>query len=265
MFEGAPDQSDEPWIKLADALGKTYPTAGGREKAIDLSGVDSGWATDRVYRFCATRPNVFALDGREPVGLPWLGTPVKKDIKDQRKRVVAKVLLYPVGLFDVKAAVVAGMANLVQGASEAGAWPRGTLHFGAALCDPDFAKEMTAERLVDADEEARSSVSRRARRLIRPKAGRQWKKIVGRVNDWFDATVYAFALGWFLQNKRRLTLDRWADLLKQVHGSDDEPQDLFAVAEENPFVKPAAKVTPKTDASKPAKSAPRKTKWKSYQ
>src|SRR5690606_11284868 len=63
VFEGSPDQSDEPWIKLADALGRTYKT-GGVEKAIDLSGVDSGYATNRVYMFCRSRPNVFALDGR---------------------------------------------------------------------------------------------------------------------------------------------------------------------------------------------------------
>lgn len=257
VFEGAPDKSDEPWIKLADALGRTFPTPSGGEKSIDLSGVDSGWATDRVYRFCAGRPNVYALDGREPIGLPWLGTPVKKDIKDQRKRVVAKVLLYPVGLYDVKTAVTAGLANLVQGPSEGGQWPRGTLHFAAKLCDQAFAMELTAERLVDADEEARASVSRRARRLVRPKAGRQWKKIVGRVNDWFDATVYAFALGWHLQNRRRMTLDRWADLLRQVHGDPDREHDLFAAAEENPFAKP------QTARPKATKTRSR-SQWKSY-
>lgn len=236
VFEGPPDQSDEPWIKLSDALARTYPTASGtREKGIDLSGVDSGWSTDRVYRFCAGRPNVYALDGREPIGLPWLGTPVKKDIKDQRGRVVSKVLLYPVGLYDVKTAVTAALANLVQGIGETGQWPRGTLHFASDLCDAEFAKELTAERLVDADEEALASTGRRARRLIRPKAARKWQKITGRPNDWFDATVYAFALSWHLQNKRRLTLDRWADLVRDLHGPADEAQDLFAAADENPF------------------------------
>ncbi|MFC6656535.1 terminase gpA endonuclease subunit [Roseibium salinum] len=70
VFEGAPDQSDEPWIALADALARKYPGAGGLERSIDLSGVDSGWATQRVYRFCSGRPNVYALDGRESRPLP---------------------------------------------------------------------------------------------------------------------------------------------------------------------------------------------------
>ncbi len=234
VFEGAPEQTDEPWIALADALMRTYPTAGGGEKGIDLSGVDSGFATDRVYRFCAGRPNVFALDGRHQPGLPWLGTPAKKDIRDHRKRIVAKVMLYPVGNYDIKTAVTAGLANLVQGPDEKGNWPRGTLHIAADLCDQAFAEEMTAERLVDAEEEARETVNRRARRLINPKAGRVWKKVIGRANDWFDATVYAFALAWQLKHQRRLNAERWTDLLLSVHGRPAEP-DLFSVAEEGPF------------------------------
>jgi phage terminase large subunit GpA-like protein len=131
------------------------------------------------------------------------------------------------------------------------------VHFASDLCDPDFAKELTAERLVDPDEEARTSISRRARRLINPKAGRVWKKIVGRTNDWFDATVYAFALGWHLQSKRRLNADRWADLLLAVHGAPAEEGDLFAAAEENPFTAQPSK--PKG----PARPRQRK-KWGSY-
>lgn len=228
VFLGAPDQVDDPWIELADALGRTYPTAGGgAEKGIDLSGVDSGFATDRVYRFCATRPNCYALDGRHPIGLPWLGTPVRKDIKDAQKRRMGKVLLYPVGLYDVKTELVAGLSNLVQGPDRnSGAWPRNTIHLSPELCDEEFAKELTAERLVDPDEEARASVSRRARNLISPKAAREWKRIVGRANDWFDATVYALALAWHLETKRRLTLEKWGELVAQVHGKEPEP-DLF--------------------------------------
>ena len=237
IFMGAPDQTDEPWIELADALGRAYPGAGGLEKGIDLSGVDSGFATDRVYRFCAARPNVFALDGRHQRGLPWLGSPTKRDIKDQHKRIIAKVLLYPVGLYDVKTAVTAALANLVDGANDKGQWPRGTIHFAADLCDEEFAKELTAERLVDPDEEARASIGRRARRLINPKAGREWKKIVGRANDWFDVTVYSYSLFWHLTRKLKLTLDRWNDLIVDVHGKPVE-QDLFSLAKDSVFVKP---------------------------
>lgn len=256
VFEGAPDKVDDAWIALADALGRKYETAGGGQVGIDLSGVDSGFATDRVYRFCAKRPNVYALDGRHAPGLPWLGTPVKKDIRDQRKRIIAKVLLYPVGNYDVKTEVVAGLVNMVEGPDRTGRWPRNTLHLTPDLCDEEFAKEITAERLVDPDEEARATISRRARRLIRPNAPREWKRIVGRPNDWFDATVYAYALAWHLEHKRRLNEARWADLLMTVHGQETAP-DLFDAAA-SPFErKPSL-----PSAEREQRKAARRDKWK---
>lgn len=256
VFDGAPDQVDDAWIALADALGRKYEAAGGAQIGIDLSGVDSGFATDRVYRFCAKRPNVYALDGRHKAGLPWLGTPVKKDIKDQRKRVIAKVLLYPVGNYDVKTEVVAGLANLVEGPDKAGRWPRNTLHLTSELCDEEFAKEMTAERLVDPDEEARATISRRARRMIRPNAPREWKRIVGRVNDWFDATVYAFALAWHLEHKRRLNEARWTELLLTVHGQPPAA-DLFEAA-----ASPFERKRPTASVENQKRRALRRDMWK---
>jgi phage terminase large subunit GpA-like protein len=257
VFEGKPDQDDEPWLALSDALGRKYHTAGGGEVGIDLSGVDSGFATDRVYRFCANRPNVYALDGRHKPGLPWLGTPVKKDIKDRYKRIIAKVLLYPVGNYDVKTEVVAGLANLVAGPDNKGRWPRNTLHLTPDLCDEAFAKEITAERLVDPDEQAGATTTRRARRLIRPNAPREWKRIVGRANDWFDATCYATALGWHLEHKRRLNEARWADLLLTVHGKPAAP-DLFEAAA-SPFER---KPVPVSAADRDKAKAARREKWK---
>lgn len=257
VFEGAPDQSDEPWIALADALGRTYRTAGGGEKGIDLSGVDSGFATDRVYRFCAGRADVFALDGRHGQGLPWLGTPTKKDVKDRHKKRVARVLLYPVGAYDIKTEVMGGLANLVLGPSAAGEWPRNTLHLTSDLADEDVAKELTAERLVDPDENAQQAASRRGRRLIKPTAAREWLRIVGRKNDWLDVMVYAFALAWHLVHKRRLNADRWGELIVAVHGRVSET-DLFAAADEGPFK--AAAVPPAAPPPSPS-SGRRRSGW----
>ncbi|WP_182417137.1 terminase gpA endonuclease subunit [Bartonella sp. HY038] len=240
VFEGSPEQSDDPWIELSDAQARQYPTASGLMKGIDLSGIDSGFATDRVYRYCASRANVYALDGRAPKGLPWLGTPVKRDVRDHNRRLIAKVQLYPVGNYDVKTEVVASLANFMQGQDSKGAWPRNVLHLPPDLCDEGFAQEITAERLVDPDEEARASVNRCSRKLISSRAPREWKKIVGRKNDWFDITVYGFALGWHLEHKLRLTQERWADLLLQVHGKPAEP-DLFNKPIDGPFAKQGMK------------------------
>ncbi|MCR6672190.1 terminase gpA endonuclease subunit [Devosia ginsengisoli] len=246
VFEGAPDQSDEPWIALADALERKYQ-AGSGERGIDLSGVDSGYATDRVYLFTRARPGVFALDGRpRKAGASWLGSPTKQKVKDQRGRVIAKALLYPVYGHDIKTSVMAGLANLVQGQSELGQWPRNTLHLLPELADEAFIKELTAERLVDPEEEARNSVSRRARHLINPHAPREWKRIIGRQNDWLDVAVYAKALAWSLQARMRLDEKKWAELLLAVHGQMETP-DLFN-ANNGPF-EPQQVEAP---ASKPA-------------
>ena len=252
VFEGAPDQSDAPWIALADALGTQYETPSGKTKGIDLAGVDSGFATDRVYRFCSGRPNCYALDGRHKQGLPWLGTPVKRDIKDAHRRVVAKVMLYPVGLYDAKTEVVAGMANFVQGPDATNTWPRNTLHLTRDLCDDEFAQEMTAERLVDPDEPAGGNAKKK--RLVLSRAGRVWSRLPGRKNDWFDATVYALALAWHLEHKRRLNADRWNELILALHGAEED-RDLFAAADSGPF---ASDTKPRrTDAERGA----RKQKW----
>lgn len=237
VFEGAPDQVDDPWIALADALGRTYPTAGGTEKGIDLSGVDSGFATDRVYRFCAGRANCYALDGRHKRGLPWLGTPVRRDVKDRYGRKIAAVQLYPVGLYDVKTEVMAGLANLIQGPDATGRWPRSTTHLTPDLCDEAFAREMTAERLVSPDELGTDSPNQRRKRGIKPASAAEWMKMPGRQNDWFDVAVYAFALGWHLEKRDRLTAERWADRLIAVHGSEPEP-DLFTAEASGPFKAP---------------------------
>ncbi len=233
VFEGAPDQVDDPWIALADALGRTY-RAGSGERPIDLSGVDSGYATNRVYLFTRSRPNVYALDGRpRKPGAAWLGSPTKQKVKDQRNRVIAKALVYPVYGYDIKTSVMAGLANLVAGQNALGQWPRNTLLLPPELADEAFIKELTAERLVDPDEEARKAVSRRARNLINPHAPREWKKIIGRQNDWLDVTVYAKALVWHLQHKLQLNEERWAELLRTVHGVSEMP-DLFSM-DSGPF------------------------------
>ncbi len=250
IFEGAPDQSDEPWIALADALGRKYPGAGGLERGIDLSGVDSGWATQRVYRFCSSRPNVYALDGRKTQAVAWLGTPTKQAIVDEYKRKIAQVMLYPVNAYDVKTEVMAGLANLVLGKDANGKWPRNTFQIAADLCDDDLALELTAERLVDPEEELKKSVNRRSSDLIDPRAKKEWKKISGRKNDWFDVSVYGFAIAWYLETKLRLNQERWSNLLLDVHGQPVTP-DLFTVAAEDPFHK---KETPKMSLAELSKT-----------
>lgn len=267
VFEGEPDRSDEPWIALADALQERYPTCGEETLGIEFAGVDSGFATDRVYRFCAGRANVVPLDGRHKPGLAWLGTPVKREVKDRFDRKIADVMLYPVGNYDVKTEVVGGIANRIAGPSEeTGTWPRNTLHVAPSICNEDFARELTAERLVDPEESIQTSVGRKAR-LISPQKAREWKKLPGRKNDWFDCAVYATAIGWHLERRKRLTLERWGDLLITVHGRLPGVEDLFSVAEESPFEKSRSRVAAQSGDATPSRSErpSRRGRWNTYQ
>jgi phage terminase large subunit GpA-like protein len=179
------------------------------------------------------------LDGRKTQAVAWLGTPTKQAIVDEYKRKIAQVMLYPVNAYDVKTEVMAGLANLVLGKDANGKWPRNTFQIAADLCDDDLALELTAERLVDPEEELKKSVNRRSSDLIDPRAKKEWKKISGRKNDWFDVSVYGFAIAWYLETKLRLNQERWSNLLLDVHGQPVTP-DLFTVAAEDPFHKKEA-------------------------
>ncbi len=148
--------------------------------------------------------------------------------------------------------IVAGLANLLQGPDASGAWPRNTLHLTADLCDAEFAQELTAERLVDPDEPVGGNAKKK--RLVSPRAGREWRKLVNRKNDWFDATVYAFALAWHLEHKRRLNADRWNDLILELHGGDPDDVDLFGAADTGPLA-------PQTSRISAAEREARKQKW----
>ncbi len=96
------------------------------------------------------------------------------------------------------------------------------MHLTSELCDEEFARELTAERLVDPDEEARASSPPRPQPHQPEGAARVEEDHRRRANDWFDVTVYAFALAWHLERKWRLSAERWADLLVEVHGRSVE-------------------------------------------
>lgn len=244
VFEGDPAQSDEPWRKLADALGRTYATAGGVPKKIDLSAIDSGFNTYRVYEFVAGRPNLYAVDGRAKGrvhGSWWLGSPKKVEAKSKSGQKVAKALLYPVFAHDIKSEIMAGLANLAAGPGEDGRWPHNVVFLTPELADTSFIQELTAERLVKPSD-AVTRMSRGKRRRYAPaNDAPTWLPVFGRPNDWLDATVYALAVAWSLKVDR-WSKEKWNALLAEVHGVPPAG-DLFEQVEPSPFGPPAPRET----------------------
>lgn len=178
-------KTDDPatWKKLDDVLARRYPDAHGREWEIDAFGVDAGFRSQRVYEWArrhATAGRVWALDGRPGWKLPPLGTPSKRDV-DFNGRKIGAVQLWPVGTWDMKSELYAALRKTIEGPDEAtGAWPVGAAHFNQD-CDKDFFKQVTAEFLVD-----------------RPLRGgiveKVWDRNRAQPNERHDTAVYARAL-----------------------------------------------------------------------
>ncbi len=178
-------QGDEVWDLLAARMRKGWHDAWGREILPEAWGVDSGFVSHRVYRFVRPyaeqrRPAVMALDGRPGWGLPPIGAFSIRDVNfDGRK--IGAVRLWPVGTWDVKAAVARALRLTEQGPDASGAWPKGAARFPWS-CDPGFFEQLTAEACIE------RGIGRGGR------VRREWIRLPNRPNEQFDLLVYATAL-----------------------------------------------------------------------
>lgn len=182
VIEGDPNDA-APWRGLDAVLDRHYPDVYGRSWKLDAFGVDTGYATHAVYRWIrghAHRGTVFALDGRPGWRLPALGTPVKKDIDWEGKK-IGQVMLWPVGTWSLKSEFYAGVGKLIRGRDAAtGQFAPGAALYGEA-CDLAYMEQLTAEHLV----------TRKGRHGM---AEQSWEVMSGRRNEAHDIAVYARAL-----------------------------------------------------------------------
>ncbi|BAE50325.1 terminase gpA endonuclease subunit [Paramagnetospirillum magneticum] len=190
---------DIVWARLDGVIGRRYRDAAGRSWPVDAVGVDTGFRTQRVYRWVmahATTGRVFALDGRDGWMLPALGTPSKKDV-DFNGAKIGEVQLWPVGTWDLKADHYAALAKFANGPDAAGKWADGVVIYPDA-CDREYFEQLTAEYLrEDFDQWGRpvSSWHRRSK---------------GKPNEGLDLAVYGRALAHHLSDS--LTADQWKAL-----------------------------------------------------
>lgn len=191
-----------PWAELRAVIDRAYPDAFGRDFAVEAFGIDAGYLSQQVYAFVMRQqPDakgaraVFALDGRPGWKLPALGTPAVRDV-DYAGKKIGGVLLWPVGTFDLKAEIYAGLRSFIAGPDADGRWPAGTLLYNET-CDLAYFEQLTAERL--ADRKHRSGA-----------VSKEWVIGAQRRNEALDIAVGARALAHHLADG--LSAQDWLNL-----------------------------------------------------
>jgi len=236
IVEGDPN-SLETWRELNAVLDKAYTDVYGKPWKLEAFGVDSGYLSQRVYawvRMHAASGRVFALDGRDGWKLPALGTPAKKDV-DYEGRKLGTVLLWPVGTFGLKSELYSSIGKLIRGPDkETGAWPPGTAFYGDA-CDQPYLQQLTAEQVIE--RKTRSG----AIELV-------WVKTQAR-NEAHDIAVYNRALAHHLSDG--MTPEQWARLAAERGARPEDVQrDLAAL-----WTPPAVEETPALPKPAPQQAA----------
>lgn len=216
VIEGDPDDAAF-WLQLDPVIAKRYEDMNGKPWGIDAIGIDAGFLSQRVYGFVkrhAASGRVYALDGRPGWKLPALGTPSKRDIDFEGKKLGA-VMLWPVGTWDLKSELYRALAKTIEGPDEVtGEWPPGAAHF-SDRCDRGFFEQLTAEYLKS--EAHKSGVTQKV-----------WVKNKSQANERHDIAVYARALAHHLADD--LTPEQWANLAAQRGASaHDAQKDLSAL------------------------------------
>jgi phage terminase large subunit GpA-like protein len=174
-------EGDDCWRKLADIRAQTFEGENGFQFAIDAFGVDAGFASYNVYRFCNSRPATLALDGRGDRFMPALGMPKKIKAAPAKPGKTARpaAMLYPVGAYALKQRLYQALSATIEGPDADGRWSPGAVRLPEETT-LDYVKQMTAETLMPI-------------KGARGQEDLQWVKMPGRPNEALDIWVYARA------------------------------------------------------------------------
>lgn len=205
VVEGDPTDV-ETWDKMDAVISRKYEDFCGKPQQIDAFGIDSGFLSQKVYAYVrrhAYMGRVFALDGQPGWKRPALGTPVKRDIDFEGKK-VGSVMVWPVGTWDLKSEMYSALAKTIEGPNkDTGLFRPGTAHFNEQV-DKDYFDQVTAEALIEP--KGPKGFKGAATAGMRPK---RWTKLRPR-NERHDNGIYNRALAHHLSDT--LTESDWAAL-----------------------------------------------------
>lgn len=197
----------EVWIAHDGLLRRSWRDAWDRECRPEAWGIDSGYLSQHVYAYAHRHasdhaPEVRALDGRDGWKLPALGSarPVSFDWRGKRD---GKILLHPVGTWDLKSELASALKLTEAGPGPDG-WPAGALRFNEAV-DKAWIDELLAEAFVRS-----------------PRTGKAaWVKLRPRNEAW-DLAVYTRALA--RHATAGLVAEDWDRLTAERSGEPDAAQ-----------------------------------------
>ena len=216
--------SSAPWIELDGIYNRQYEDWQGRNWAIDMMAVDSGYNTHMVYAWCRGRNRAMAVKGMPGHLTPALGLPTKQDVTYAGKRRRRSAVLWPVGTWVLKSEIY---GNLRKDPPAAGAecFPIGYCHFSTAH-DERFFQQLTAESLVTRE--------RGGRRVT------EW--VASGENHALDCRVYALAAAEHL-GLARWTFKHWQQIVADRGAPPEQAQldlaQLWAVGIEPAAAPPA--------------------------
>ncbi|MBK3798632.1 hypothetical protein GAY33_05195 [Azospirillum brasilense] len=138
----------EPWKELARVVERRYPNPAGKLWPVDAFGVDTGYVSNQVYKFCRAHPRVYATDGRGDPKAPAIAArPSLVDVDYDGAKVAGGCELWPVGTWTLKLEAYAAFRKTLEGVDAQGRWPAGAL-IPHRTCDLEFWQQATAEVLT---------------------------------------------------------------------------------------------------------------------
>ncbi len=172
------DSEDSPWPQLDQLIEASFKHDSGALLKISLTNIDSGYATQEVYKYVLSRRRKYrirAVDGRAGK-LPITNKPSYPQVTGHGKPNKSGIQLWPVGTVAAKKMIYARLGLEAAGP--------GYFHAYQSV-DSDYFLELTGEQIV-----------------IKYKNGfpyEEWEMRPGRENHALDCTVYALAAAYHLR------------------------------------------------------------------
>ena len=197
VIEGDP-YHDSTWDKLTERLNTSYRHPGGADLSIVRMAIDSGYATQEVYRWAKQQGSgrVMVIKGVDS-GAAMVASPQQVEISQGGRKIKhgAKVHLVNVSMCKSELYGLLGKERPADGEP----FPSGWIHFAKDL-DEEFFRQLSAEQLVY--------------RVVKGYRKHEWVKTRER-NEDLDCCNYARAAEW-AYGVDRFTDQRWRQLEEQA-------------------------------------------------